>query len=95
MPVLQDGDFVLTESRAIAQYVANAYAKDGGKLYPKEPKVRAKVDQMMYFDTVNLFRGFLNIFVSYTLYLESEPPHLFLFPATLLLREPGPAAVRL
>jgi len=49
VPALVDGDFKLNESRAIALYLFNAYGKDE-KLYPKDAKVRAMVDQRLYFD---------------------------------------------
>ena len=57
VPVLEDGDFVLTESRAIAGYVANAYDKTG-KLYPTDPKVRARVDERLYFDMGTFYKAF-------------------------------------
>merc|ERR1711997_624027 len=61
IPALVDGDFNLNESRAIAAYLANAYAKDDS-IYPKEPKVRARVDQLMYFDMGQLYKSFGDCF---------------------------------
>ena len=58
-----DGDFNMNESRAIAAYLANAYAKDES-IYPTEPKARARVDQMMYFDMGQLYKSFGDCFVS-------------------------------
>ena len=55
--MLVDGDFVLTESRAIAGYIANAYDKSG-KLYPADPKVRARVDELLYFDMGGFYKAF-------------------------------------
>ena len=43
VPVLQDGDLVIWESRAINNYLASK--KPGHGLYPDEPKARAMVDQ--------------------------------------------------
>merc|ERR1712165_578977 len=61
IPALVDGDFNLNESRAIIAYLANAYAKDDS-IYPKDPKVRAKVDQMMHFDMGQLYKAFGDCF---------------------------------
>ena len=48
VPVLEDGDFRLTESSAILKYLAE---KTGSPLYPKELKARARVNERM--DWVN------------------------------------------
>ena len=45
-----DGDLTLNESHAIVAYLANRYSSDN-EIYPTDPSIRAKVDQMMYFDT--------------------------------------------
>jgi glutathione S-transferase len=44
VPVLQDGDFVLTESSAILKYLAEAH---DATAYPKDPKQRARVNERM------------------------------------------------
>jgi len=49
IPTMVDGDLTLNESRPIAGYLVNKYGKDD-KLYPKDPVLRAKVDQRLYFD---------------------------------------------
>ncbi|CRL05921.1 CLUMA_CG019019, isoform A [Clunio marinus] len=48
VPVLADYDYRLTESRAIACYLANM--KPGNKFYPTEPLERAWVDMFLYMD---------------------------------------------
>ncbi|HRI17352.1 MAG TPA: glutathione S-transferase family protein [Burkholderiaceae bacterium] len=48
IPVLEDGDFRLTESSAILKYLAD---QAGSPLYPKEAKARARVNERM--DWVN------------------------------------------
>jgi glutathione S-transferase len=61
VPVYQDGDFILTESRAIICYLA-ASAKS--KLYPTDLKKRALVDSRMYFDATNCFPAVKDFAVS-------------------------------
>jgi len=57
IPAMVDGDFKLNESRAIALYLVNSYGKDD-KLYPKDPKARAVVDQRLYFDMGAFYHNF-------------------------------------
>ncbi|HEX7438615.1 MAG TPA: glutathione S-transferase N-terminal domain-containing protein, partial [Caldimonas sp.] len=45
VPVLEDGDFVLTESAAIMAYLADA--KPDSPLYPRDPKQRADVNRWL------------------------------------------------
>lgn len=53
----------MSESVAIATYVANAYDKKG-ELYPKSPKVRGRVEQAIYFNEGVFFAAFGNTVVS-------------------------------
>jgi glutathione S-transferase len=62
VPVVKDGDLAINESRAGAAYLVNAYGKDD-KLYPKDPKVRAVVDQRMYFDMGTFYKAMADVLV--------------------------------
>lgn len=61
MPVLVDGDLIVTESRAMLQYLGSAYGKES--FYPKDPKARAMVDQRLFFEATTLYGAFENAYV--------------------------------
>jgi len=53
VPMLEDGDFRLTECSAILKYLAD---KKGSAAYPKELRERARVNEMMDWVNTNLYR---------------------------------------
>jgi len=53
VPVLEDGDFVLTESSAILKYLAD---KHDSVCYPRDLKKRARVNEMMDWINTGLMR---------------------------------------
>lgn len=55
VPVLEDGDFRLTECSAIVKYLAD---KTGSAAYPKELQARARVNEMMDWFNANIYRDF-------------------------------------
>ena len=55
VPMLEDGDFRLTESSAILKYLAE---KTGSSAYPKELRARAKVNEMMDWINTQICREF-------------------------------------
>lgn len=55
MPTLDDNGFILTESRAIALYLAEKNFPDGHKLYPKDVNQRARINQCLQFDCGTLY----------------------------------------
>jgi len=55
VPVLEDGDFRLTESSAILKYLAD---KVGSPAYPKDLQKRARVNEMMDWLNTGFYRDF-------------------------------------
>lgn len=53
VPVLEDGDFRLTESSAILKYLAD---KTGSPAYPSDPRRQARVNEMMDWFNTGLYR---------------------------------------
>lgn len=55
VPMLEDGDFRLTESSAILKYLAE---KTGSPTYPADPRKRAKINEMMDWLNTQFYRDF-------------------------------------
>jgi len=71
VPVLDDRGFVLTESRAICAYLVQKYGSHDG-LYPKLPKLRAAVDERLYFDLSVFYHTFANYYYPVVFRGESQ-----------------------
>ncbi|KAJ8722428.1 hypothetical protein PYW07_003608 [Mythimna separata] len=62
VPVLQDGDFVVSESHAIMKYLVAVYGGDKSEaLYPSDVRTRALVDQAMFFNAGVFFKAFIAV----------------------------------
>ncbi|OAD57707.1 Glutathione S-transferase 1-1 [Eufriesea mexicana] len=61
IPTMDDDGFVLCESRPIMGYLVSKYAKNDS-LYPKDPKKRGIVNQMLYFDVGSLFENMMKCY---------------------------------
>nr|APW77568.1 glutathione S-transferase delta 1 [Pieris rapae] len=70
IPTIDDNGFILWESRAIMSYLANAYGRDGS-LYPKNPRLRAIVDQRLQFDVGTLFSRYSALYAP--MLMRGEP----------------------
>lgn len=55
VPMLEDGDFRLTEASAILKYLAE---KSGSAAYPKDLQQRAKVNEVMDWINTNFYRDY-------------------------------------
>ncbi|MBI3992515.1 MAG: glutathione S-transferase family protein [Candidatus Lambdaproteobacteria bacterium] len=55
VPVLEDGDFILTESSTILKYLAEKF---GSPAYPKDLKQRAKVNEVMDWFNTTFYREY-------------------------------------
>ncbi|XP_077263835.1 glutathione S-transferase D1-like [Temnothorax americanus] len=62
IPTIDDNGFILCESRPIMAYLVSKYARNDS-LYPKDPKERAVVDQMMYFDAGSLYLNLVKCYI--------------------------------
>ncbi|HVL55657.1 MAG TPA: glutathione S-transferase family protein [Burkholderiaceae bacterium] len=68
VPMLEDGDFRLTECSAILKYLAD---KTGSAAYPQELRARARVNEVMDWFNTNLYRD-----LAYNLvYPQTFPTH--------------------
>jgi glutathione S-transferase len=78
VPALQHGDFVLTESIAIAEYLEDVFPEP--RVFPTDPRARARARQIMAWVRFELSE------------LRQERPWwTTLYPATLPLLSPGAA----
>lgn len=58
VPVLDDNGFILWDSHAINEYLVTVFGGDNNPLFPKDPKVRAIINQRNHFDSGTAFPTF-------------------------------------
>lgn len=91
VPALIDGDFIVTESRAIMAYLVNSQSP-GNDLYPTEPRARALIDQRLYFDAISFFELSVSILVrkyKFSLLKTEKVSHNFFLTAPIFLWKPN------
>ncbi|KOB75213.1 Glutathione S-transferase epsilon 6, partial [Operophtera brumata] len=65
IPVLEDGDFIVADSHAILTYLVSKYgAEKRATYYPSDLRIRATVDQRLFFDATHLFPKIRSIVIS-------------------------------
>lgn len=64
VPFLKDGDFIINESKAIAQYLIESRAPES-PLLGRFAKKKAKINQMLWFEGTNLVPKFSALYVSF------------------------------
>jgi glutathione S-transferase len=80
IPVLEDGDFRLTESSAILKYLAD---KAGSTAYPRDPRERARVHEIMDWFNTGLYRDLGYGFIYPQLLANQRRPDPHVQAATL------------
>jgi glutathione S-transferase len=75
IPVLVHDGLTLTESRAIMQYLGNAFGNAQNEtLYPKDAKKRALVDSRILFDMGTLYKTFAEAYYPTVFYQQPQDP---------------------
>nr|XP_020450942.1 glutathione S-transferase theta-1-like isoform X2 [Monopterus albus] len=78
VPVMKDGSFILTESTAILQYLAQKYSSSvADHWYPADLQQRARVDEYLSWQHMNLRAHGTKVLLlkfMYPLVMDSEPP---------------------
>lgn len=73
VPTLDDNGFILLESRAIMSYLVDAHSTRT-ELYPKDAKIRAKIDNYLFFEATTLTARILAVTVPIMFAGETKVP---------------------
>jgi len=97
IPALQEGDFVLAESAAIVNYLANVHGAAKNLCPPAEPHARARYDQWCFFAMMELDANTLYVIRKHEdLHaVYGEAPHALQAARDGFARQAEAAAVRL
>jgi glutathione S-transferase len=76
IPTLVDNEFSIWESRAICVYLVEKYGKNDDSLLSKDPKLRAVINQRLYFDMGSLFKNFFEYYFASFYGREVNPEDL-------------------
>jgi glutathione S-transferase len=97
IPTLQEGDFLLSESAAIVNYLATAYGAEKNLAPPAEPRQRARYDQWCFFCMMELDANTLYVIRKHEdlHQLYGEAPHALQAAREGFARQANAAAQRL
>lgn len=62
VPFIIDGDLKMGESRAIITYLVNKYGPKDSPLYPSDPIARARVDELLFFESTTLWPAGVQVY---------------------------------
>ncbi|CAH1246187.1 glutathione S-transferase 1-like [Branchiostoma lanceolatum] len=72
VPTIDDDGFIMWESRAINIYLNDKYSSTPEKLYPKDPKKRARINMMLQYDLTTYTPAIVG-YVAPILFAKKEP----------------------
>lgn len=71
VPVVEDDDVVISESRAIMAYLVDKHSPEN-TLYPSDPKARYIINHRLYYDATIFSPRIMDTFVNYLICINSS-----------------------